>query len=134
VERRHSRCESNFTQTIADADLVSGSALKTRLTSTIIVGTPLYGGATLPAPQAQVITDCIAGTKSTYEAYPGTLPTTTGASFPASTGGVPDNYLEWHPSDTDLEAILAEGNAWDGYMVVERVGEFMASSLWGTSP
>jgi hypothetical protein len=63
--------------------------------------------------------------------------TATGASYPEANGnGVPLAYLASFPSDTDPEAIISDGSAWDGYMVAERIGAWLVSvkAATGASP
>jgi len=47
---------------------------------------------------------------------------------------VPDNYLQWYPAGTNPEAVISDGSSWDGYLEVERIGAFLVSEFYGTSP
>jgi hypothetical protein len=58
----------------------------------------------------------------------------TGSSYPISNSlGVPLSYLTSYPSDTNPEAIIADGSAWNGYMVAERIGAWLVSAKNGTA-
>ena len=84
-------------------------------------GPRLYGNVRHANTQA-TITQFIDGTTPTsHPAYPGPVRSTSGASYPAHTSGVPNAYLTDYPSDTNPEAIISSG-AWNGYMVAERIG------------
>lgn len=92
------------------------------------VGPRNYNGVRNSVIQ-NVIDDAIAGNApGSYQSHPGTEPSTTGATFPASTGnGVPNAYLQQYPNDTD-PALMISGGAWDGYMVAERIGAWLVAS------
>jgi hypothetical protein len=38
---------------------------------------------------------------------------------------VPNDYLIIYPSDNDPTSIIADGSAWNGYMVAERIGAWL---------
>ena len=126
-----------FTQTVDDGSLVEGQNVKTLvlgLDGKRAVGAPIYGGFLNDAAQ-DVIDDANDGTRATVAQHPGPLPVATGASYPPSNANmVPDNYLQWYPSGTNPEAVISDGSSWDGYLEVERIGAFLVSELYGTSP
>lgn len=90
------------------------------------VGALVYGGNGTNEIDALVISNFAEG-NVVLANFPGLVPISDGEIFPSSEGGVPQAYLAAYPGDTNPEAIISEGGAWDGYMVAERVGAWLVS-------
>ena len=92
------------------------------------IGPRVHGGARHPLA-ATLVDDMVNGTgPSGATAHPGTLPVVTGATYPAHSGYVPNDYLAEHPADTSLSAVINDGSEWQGRQVWERVGAWLASA------
>lgn len=123
---------------ISGAGTLSGTPLFTGSTVPLIAasavesvvpyeaGPFMYGGGRLAIVE-QLIAEMEAGNlplvSPTYSNV--TLPGNVGQSYPAVNGnGVPLDYLAVFPEDTVPTAVIADGSAWDGYLVAERIGRW----------
>lgn len=131
---------AQFAGTIDYTTLVPATTLKTRLFSEVLVGARTHNGGLNPVDQA-LMDDAKYGDTApapsgvSYSGLngqavaPGPVPTLSGNVYPAANAAkVPTAYLDNYPGDTDPAAIIADGSAWNGYMVAERIGAWLVKA------
>lgn len=118
--------------TLSDVPLFTGSTVPTIAASQVESIVPyeagpfMYGGGRLAIVEQLIAEMEDGGLPTVSPVYSNvTLPGNTGQAYPSVNGnGVPNDYLSVFPEDTDPMAVIADGSAWDGYLVAERIGRW----------